>query len=136
MSAIHPLVGAWRVAVTIPGVGPGLINLAIISVDGTLLVAFPSPSPAAPNAGHRLEYWTPAVGSWAPRGDRDAEMTFVALGVDENGSPVGSHSITATVTADADGSGWHGPFQIEIIDAGGTTRGSVSGTVTATRISA
>jgi hypothetical protein len=112
MSAMHPAVGAWRVAVTIPSVGPGLVNLANISADGTMLVAFPSPSPAAPNAGHRLEYWTPAVGSWTASGDRDAMMTFVSLGVDENGSPIGAHSITATVTVDADGSGWQGPFQI------------------------
>ena len=40
------------------------MNLARLSADGGVVVAFPSPTPAAPNAGHTLEYWTTALGEW------------------------------------------------------------------------
>ena len=98
VSAQHPVVGSWRIAVDVGHVH-GPTNLATLSADGTVLVAFPSPTPAAAGSGHRLEYWTPAVGSWEANGDREATMAFVALGVDENGNAVGTHTVTATVTA-------------------------------------
>jgi hypothetical protein len=134
VSAPQSIVGAWKVSVAVPGAGSGLVNLAMISQDGTMLVAFPSPTPAAPGAGHRLEYWTPAFGSWAANDDRGVTMKFVALGADENGAPVGTHTITATVTVEDGGEGWSGPFRIEIAGVDGTVRAAVEGTVTATRI--
>jgi hypothetical protein len=134
VSAQHPVVGSWRVAVDVGHVH-GPTNLATLSADGTVLVAFPSPTPAAPGAGHQLEYWTPAVGSWQPSGDRGATMVFEALGVDEHGAAIGTHTITATVDADAGGQGWSGPFTITIAGPDGATMATVSGTVTATRIS-
>ncbi len=134
MSAQHPVVGSWRIAVDVGHVH-GPMNLAILSVDGTVLVAFPSPTPAAPGASYQLEYWTPAVGSWQPAGDRGATMIFEALGVDEHGAAIGTHTITATVDADAGGQGWSGPFTITIAGPDGATTATVSGTVTATRIS-
>jgi hypothetical protein len=132
----HAMVGAWKVAVDVPGARPGLVNLALLTAEGTVLVAVPSPTPAAPGAGHRLEFWTPALGSWAAQGEREAVMTFVALGADENGAPAGTHTITAAVTADADGQGWRGPFQIAIAGPDGAVGGTIAGTVTATRIAA
>jgi len=134
VSAPHPVIGSWRVAVDVGNVH-GPMNLAILSADGTVLVAFPSPTPAAPGAGHQLEYWTPAVGSWQPAGDRGATMRFEALGADEHGVPVGTHTITASVAAESGGQGWSGPFTITIAGPDGATTASVSGTVTATRIS-
>ena len=133
MSAQHPVVGSWRVAVDVGHIH-GPTNLAILSADGTVLVAFPSPTPAPPGSGHRLEYWTPAVGSWQADGDHGATMAFVALGVDENGAAVGTHTISATVTTSRQG--WSGPFTIAITSPDGASLGSVSGTVTATRIAA
>ncbi len=59
-------------------------------------------------------------------------MLFTALGVDETGAAIGTHTITATVQADANGRGWNGPFTIEIAGADGKTLASVAGTVTAT----
>jgi hypothetical protein len=56
--------------------------------------------------------------------------------VDEHGASVGTHSISATVTADADGQGFNGPFTITISGVDGAALGSVSGTVKATRIGA
>jgi hypothetical protein len=129
----HPVVGSWRVAVEVAG-NQGPTNLATIAADGTMLVAFPSPTPAAPGASHRLEFWTPAVGSWVADGERGATMAFVALGVDENGTAIGTHTIAATATTDADG--WHGPFTITVAGPDGRTLASVSGTVTATPIAA
>lgn len=134
MSERHPVVGTWRVGVEIPGAPAGSINLATLSLDGGVIVAFPSPTPAAPRAGHNLEYWTPALGRWESTDSQSATMYFTALGVDEHGAEVGTHSISATVKADADGQGFSGPFTITISGVDGATLGAVSGTVKATRI--
>ena len=136
MSERHPVVGTWRVSVEIPGAPAGLVNLATFSLDGGVVVVFPSPTPAAPGAGHQLEYWTSALGRWESTGDRSAAMFFTALGVDEQGASVGAHSITATLQAGADGERLTGPFTITITGADGSTLGSVAGTITATRITA
>jgi len=106
----HPMVASWRVSVEAPGAGPAFVNLAALSSDGTMVVTFPSPSRAAPSASHRLEYWTPGLGSWAPDGERGATMRFVSLGADENGAEIGTHTVTARVTAD--GEGWRGLFTL------------------------
>jgi hypothetical protein len=111
-----------------------LINLANFGADGTLAVATPSPAPAPPGAGHRLEFWTAALGTWAATDERAAVMTFMTLGADENGNPVGSHIITATLTASADGQALQGPFQIAVNGPDGSPRATATGTVTATRI--
>jgi hypothetical protein len=131
VSEVHPVVGSWRVAVAVGNVS-GLTNLATLNADGTVVVVFPSPTPAAPGAAHRLEYWTPAIGSWAASGASTATMTFVALGADENGVAIGTHTVRATVAAGNDG--WHGPFTIEIAAPDGTVQATVSGPVTATPI--
>lgn len=136
MSDRHPVVGSWRVSVEIPGAPSGTINLATLSLDGGVIVAFPSPTPAAPGSAHRLEYWTPALGRWAPKDAHSATMSFVALSVDENGAGIGTHTIAATVTANADGQHWDGPFTITIAGQDGTTLATVSGTVSASRITA
>jgi hypothetical protein len=130
------VIGSWKVTVTIPGANADLVNLARLSLDGGVVVAFPSPTPSPPNAEHRLEYWTSALGSWTATNEREATMTFVALGADESGNPVGTHTVTATVTADSGGGGWQGPFQIEIAGADGTVKATVQGTVTAAPIAA
>jgi hypothetical protein len=132
----HQLVGAWRVNVSIPGVGVEFVNLASFSADGTVIVALPGPNPAPPGAGHRLEYWTPALGSWVAAGPTSAEMSFVTLGTDETGASIGSHVVSATVEIDADGASWHGPFAIDVVDPHGVSIGSVSGSVVASRIPA
>jgi hypothetical protein len=46
---LPPIVGSWRVAVSVGSV-TGLTNLATLSADGTMVVAFPSPRPAPPGA--------------------------------------------------------------------------------------
>jgi len=130
----HAIVGSWRVSVQIPGLDAPLVNLARLSADGGVVVAFPSPTPAAPDAGYRLEYWTTALGEWEAREDGTVRMLFVALGADETGAPAGSHTVTATATLEADGGSWSGPFQIAIADAAGNPAGEVSGTVSAERI--
>ncbi len=135
MSERHPVVGSWRVTVQVPGAPEGL-NLATLSLDGGVLVTFPSPTPAGPGAAHRLEYWTPAIGRWEPTGDRGATMSFLALGADENGNPIGTHAITATATAAEDGQGWSGPFTITIAGPDDSTLASISGTVSASRLTA
>ena len=136
MSDRHPAVGTWRVSVEIPGAPAGMINLATFSLDGGVVVAFPSPTPAAPGAGHQLEYWTPALGRWESTDSQSVTMFFMSLGVNEHGASVGSHSISATLQADVSGKELTGPFTITIAGADGATVGSVSGTITATRITA
>lgn len=131
MDNLHPIVGSWRVAVAVGSV-TGLTNLATLSADGTTVVAFPSPTPAPPGASHRLEYWTPAIGSWSANGASKATMTFVALGADETGAAIGTHTVRATVEVSDDG--WQGPFTIEIAAADGAVQATIPGTVTATRI--
>jgi hypothetical protein len=63
-------------------------------------------------------------------------MYFTSLGVNERGASVGTHSITATLQARADGQELTGPFTITITGADDAALGSVSGTITATRIGA
>ncbi len=134
MAATHPVVGSWRVAVDVPSAGVHGQNLATLSPDGAVVVAFPSPTPAAPGQGHALEYWSTALGSWEATSATGAAMTFVSLGADETGKPIGAHTITATVEADA--TGWGGAFRIEVSGPDGTVLGGVDGTVTATPIRA
>ena len=136
MSDRHPIVGSWRVSVTIPGGSAGLLDLATFSLDGGVLVAFPSPTPAPPGSNHRLEFWTAAIGRWAPTSDGSAVATFLSLGMDENGASVGTHTINATLTADADGQGMSGPFTIAIAGPDGAPAGTAAGTVRGTRITA
>lgn len=136
MADRHPVVGTWRVGVEIPGAPAGMINLATFSLDGGVVVAFPSPTPAAPGAGHQFEFWTPALGRWESTGDVSAAMYFTSLGVNEHGATVGTHSITAMLQADADGQGLTGPFTISITGADDSALGSVAGTIRATRITA
>lgn len=136
MAIEHPLVGAWRIDVQIPAAHATSVNLATFSGDGAVIVAFPSPTPAPPNAGHRLEYWTTALGAWEPAGPRGGTMTFVSLGVDETGANIGTHTITAQASVAANGRTWSGPFRIEITGANGAAVGAFEGTVAAERIAA
>ncbi len=136
MSDRHPAVGTWRVSVEMPGAPAGMINLATFSLDGGVVVAFPSPTPAAPGSGRQLEYWTPALGRWESTGNTSAAIYFTALGADEHGAPIGTHSISAMVQADAGGQALSGTFTITIAGTDGATLGSVSGSITATRITA
>lgn len=136
MSDRHTVVGTWRINVEIPGAPPGMVNLATFSLDGGVAVVFASPNPAPPGSGHRLEYWSTAVGRWSATESRQAKMTFVSLGANENGSPIGTHTISATLTADAEGDALTGPFSIVIADQDGKTLAEVSGTVSATRMAA
>jgi hypothetical protein len=130
----HAVVGSWRVSVQIPGLGGPLTNLARFSADGGVAVAFPSPTPAAPGAGHALEYWTTALGEWEATDEHNVRMIFVSLGTDETGAPAGTHTVTATATMDPTLATWAGPFQIAIADANGKDAGGASGTVSAVRI--
>ena len=127
------IVGAWRTTVTIEGVPP-FINLTTFSSDGIVLNAFPTPSPAAPGSSHKLEFFTTAIGTWTEPTPGTVSLTFETLGVDENGNPIGSHVISATVAVAAGGSSWSGPFTLSILDPTGKQTGSVSGTVAATRV--
>ncbi|HEU0115034.1 MAG TPA: hypothetical protein VFQ80_10180 [Thermomicrobiales bacterium] len=136
MAIEHPLVGAWRVAVTVPAANATSVNLATLGGDGSVVVAFPSPTPAPANAGHRLEYWTTALGAWEPSSPRGGTMTFVSLGVDETGANIGAHMVTAQASVAADGRTWSGPFRIENHDANCVAIGAVEGTVLAERIAA
>lgn len=55
-------------------------------------------------------------------------ITFVALGADENGTAIGTH--TVTVAIDPGGQGWHGSFRIDIAGADGLKQGSAERAVT------
>jgi hypothetical protein len=127
------IVGAWRTTVTIPGGPPPFVNLTTFSADGIVLNAFPTPSPAPPGANHKLEFFTTAVGSWHET-DGTIALAFETLGVDENGTSIGSHAISAAVTVAADGSAWSGPFTLTVLDTASKQVASVSGSVSGARL--
>lgn len=133
MTQTHPIVGAWEVSVTVGGQVVG-VDLASYGADGTVTVAFPSPTPAPPGSDHQLEFFSTAIGAWAAKGERQVVQRFVSLGVDEHGRNIGRHTITAESELAADGQTWSGPFRIQVTNAAGEPGGEVSGTVTATRI--
>jgi hypothetical protein len=128
------IIGAWRTTVEIEGVPP-FVNLTTFSGDGIVLNAFPTPSPAPPGESHKLEHFTTAVGAWKETTPGKVDLTFETLSVDENGAPIGSHVISASATVAADGSSWTGPFTLTVLDPTGKQTASVTGTVSATRIS-
>jgi hypothetical protein len=134
MTEQHPLVGTWRVAVRVPAAKYEGFNLATFGADGTVVVTFPSPSPAAPGQSHKLEFFGPALGAWVGSGERGVAMTFVTLGADENGNPIGSHTISAAVEVAADGQTWSGSFEMQNTAGSGTVEATVPGAVSATRI--
>jgi len=113
-----------------------MVNLATFSLDGGVVVAFPSPTPAAPGSDHQFEFWTTALGRWESTGANSAAMYFTSLGVNEHGASVGTHSISATVRAGDSGNDLTGPFTITITAPDGASLGMVAGTITATRITA
>jgi hypothetical protein len=127
------IAGAWRTTVTIEGVPP-FINLTTFSADGIVLNAFPTPSPAAPGSSHTLEFFTTAVGAWNETAPGKIDLTFEALGVDENGAPIGSHVISGSVTLAPDGASFAGPFTLTVLDPSGKQTGAITGNVSATRI--
>jgi hypothetical protein len=94
----HPIIGSWRMLVHIPGMGGALTNLVRLSADGGVAAVFPSPAPAAPTAGHKLDFWSTAIGEWEATGENTVRMIFVTLGVDETGAPAGTHTVSATAT--------------------------------------
>lgn len=132
--SVHAVVGSWRVTVQIPGVEQEIVNLATFTSDETAIVAFATPSPAAPGQDHRFEFFSTALGSWRADGDDSVVMTFVSLGADETGKPAGTHTISAQVTIASDQQSWSGPFRIDVASAAGTALASVEGTVSARRI--
>ncbi len=128
------IVGSWRIDVSIPGVEQAIVNLATFTSDQTVIVAFATPSPAAPGQQHRFEFFSTALGSWRVEDDGTVVMTFVSLGADESGNPAGTHTISAHITVGSDGQSWGGPFRIDVASATGAALGSVQGTTAATRI--
>jgi hypothetical protein len=128
------ILGAWRTAVSFEDVQI-FINLTTFTSDGIVLNAFPTPYLAPPRSSHKLEFFTTAVGAWKELSPGNVALTFETLGVDENGSPIGSHVISATVVVASNGASWSGPFTLSILDITGTHTGSVSGTVDAARMS-
>lgn len=134
MATGHAVVGSWRVTVSVPPAGVVGTNLATLGGDGTVVVAFPTPVAASPGQGHNLEHYTAALGSWVATGEAGAAMTFVSLAADEHGTPLGAHTVSADVAVDAAADTWGGPFRIEVTGPSGEARGSLVGTVAATRI--
>ena len=127
------VVGSWRVVVTIPGSPAAMVNLANINSDGTMVVAF-APVSLAADTGHAADFYSTALGSWEAASDGAVNMTFLSLGADARGTPVGMHTISARVTVSSDGASWTGPFRIDIDSATGDRVATVNGTVQASRI--
>ena len=129
------IVGAWRATVTVTGEA-SFLNLTTFLPGGIVLNAFPTPNPAPPGARHKLEFFTTAVGSWEAVEKDQVALRFETLGVDENGTPIGSHVITATVTLSDDSKDWSGPFTLIVLDPAGAQMASMNGSVSGARIAA
>ncbi len=125
--------GSWRVSVA-PEQGPPLATLSTYGADGTVVSsALPAQQPP-PGAPTGLIFASAAHGAWQATGVDTANVTFVELRADEHGQPLGTLSVHATITLDADGQTFGGAFVTSIADPDGNELASFSGTVQARRI--
>jgi hypothetical protein len=131
-----PIVGPWRVTLTIPDGPPPFLNLTTFLSDGVVLNAFPYPTPMPEGSDHKFEFFTTAVGAWKDVGGGNVKLTFETLGADESGKLVGSRLVTATVDVESDGSGFSGPFTVTMLDPARQQVGAFDGSVSASRIEA
>lgn len=134
--AAHPLVGSWRVEVTVDGQPPlALPNLASFTADGIVLVSAPPLLPELPGSPAR-DAFSAGHGAWSATGSDTAAVTFVFLVVDDTGSLASENTVRGTLRVDPTGNAYEGGFDLSIAGADGAAIGSGTGTWRATRIDA
>lgn len=124
-------VGAWRLTVTEAG-NPSIPALTTFAADGTLLNSDPPVSPAGGGAPITLD--SAGHGVWHQTGPTTADLTFVWLTTDAQGTFLGTGTVSAQVTLGADGNSLQGPFSLTAADPSGKTLFQGGGSVQATRI--
>jgi hypothetical protein len=132
----HPLVGSWRVEVTVDGNPPlALPNLASFTADGVAVVSAPPLLPELPGSPARDAFST-GHGAWRATGPDTARVTFAFLVVGPGGVLASVNTVRGDLAVDPDGNAYAGAFTLAIDDADGNRIGAGSGSWRATRIAA
>ncbi len=115
------LVGSWQVEAS-PQVDPHVVTvLATLTGDGSVLVS----DPAQPGTGH---------GAWSPTGPNRADLTYITLLVNDDGTPAATVKTSAGVEYDPATDTVSGRYTVTATDPGGTVISSNYGPLHGTRI--
>jgi hypothetical protein len=130
-TALHPIVGAWRIVPDQPG--PPLV-LILYHADGTLIYSVPSGTPAPPGAPFAVAFDTPAYGVWEAMGPRTVILSAYAIETDEAGTFLGTLAFHGTVELDESLDAYAFAGIVEPADPSGMVQGTFPVSTRATRI--
>jgi hypothetical protein len=132
--AAHPIVGSWRVSLTVDGAMDQESALDTFTADGTVLASVKPVSPAPPGAPFGQIFASLMHGSWTVVGPNQVALTLVRLQTDENGNYLGTVTVPAVLDMNSDGQRLSGPFTYAVADPAGKVVASGTGTAEGTRI--
>ncbi len=133
-AGIHPVVGSWRVNLTITGTMDQVAVLDTFGADGTLIASVKPVSPAPPGAPFGQIFASLMHGSWTAAGPGQVAFTVVRLQTDEKGTYLGTVTVRAVLDESSDGQRLSGSFTYDVADPAGHVVASGTGTAEGTRI--
>ena len=131
-TAESPFVGAWQVSPTIEG--EAAVALTTFHDDGTIITSNRPVQTAPPGLAAEVLVQSLGHGSWSTTSERMADITFMFLQSDPNGTFLGTRTIRGVLELDESGDTWSGDFAIIVADPDGAVVLDTVGTVMATRI--
>ncbi len=133
-SNLHPVVGSWRLNLTVTGAMDQEAALDTFTADGTLIASVKPVSPAPPGAPFDHIFTSLMHGSWTAVGPDQVALTIIRLQTDEGGNYLGTVTVRAVIDVSGEGQRLSGPFTYEVADPAGSIAASGTGTAEGTRI--
>ena len=132
--AAHPIVGSWRVSLTVDGAMDQDAALDTFTADGTVIASVKPVSPAPPGAPFAQIFASLMHGTWTVVGPNQVAFTIVRLQTDEKGNYLGTVTVPAVLDVRSDGQGLSGSFTYAVADPAGKVVATGTGTAEGTRI--